>query len=61
MIDHLFDYLSDVRNLPRSFTAMTSAEPAGVGVGVVRVMADLHGVTKRTAHPNQVPMLTPRR
>jgi uncharacterized membrane protein len=27
--DRLFDYLSDVQNLPRYFDSMTSAEPAG--------------------------------
>ena len=37
----LFDYLCDVRNLPRYFSAMTSAEPAGGDA--VRVVADLGG------------------
>ena len=37
----LFDYLADVRNLPRYFTAMTSAEPAGDQA--VRVTAKVNG------------------
>ena len=40
----LFDYLSDIRNLPRYFTAMTSAEPAGKDA--VRVAAELHGTRR---------------
>lgn len=40
----LFGYLSDVGNLPRYFTAMTSAEPAGNDA--VRVVADLDGTTR---------------
>ena len=40
----LFGYLSDIKNLPRYFTAMTSAEPAGQGA--VRVAADLNGTTR---------------
>lgn len=40
----LFDYLCDVRNLPRYFSAMTSAEP--VGGEAVRVEADLGGTTR---------------
>ena len=40
----LFGYLSDIRNLPRYFTAMTSAEPAGQDA--VRVAADLNGTTR---------------
>ncbi len=40
----LFDYLSDVGNLPRYFTAMTSAEPAGGQA--VRVVADVHGTDR---------------
>jgi uncharacterized membrane protein len=40
----LFDFLSDIRNLPRYFTAMTSAEPAD-GQSV-RVVADLQGTTR---------------
>jgi uncharacterized membrane protein len=41
----LFAYLSDVRNLPRYFTAMTSAEPAGDQA--VKVTASLHGTTRQ--------------
>jgi uncharacterized membrane protein len=41
----LFAYLSDVRNLPRYFTAMTSAEPAGDQA--VKVTANLHGTTRQ--------------
>ena len=33
----LFDFLSDVRNLPRYLARMTSAEPAGEGVHVEAV------------------------
>ena len=40
----LFDYLSDISNLPRYFTAMTSAEPAGQDE--VHVVADVAGVTR---------------
>lgn len=40
----LFDYLCDVRNLPRYFSAMTSAEPTGGDA--VRVVADLGGTTR---------------
>ena len=40
----LFGYLSDVGNLPRYFTAMTSAEPAGEDA--VRVAAELDGTTR---------------
>ena len=40
----LFGYLSDIKNLPRYFTAMTSAEPAGQDA--VRVAADLNGTTR---------------
>jgi uncharacterized membrane protein len=40
----LFDYLSDINNLPRYFTAMTSAEPAGQDA--VHVVADVDGVTR---------------
>jgi uncharacterized membrane protein len=40
----LFGYLSDIGNLPRYFTAMTSAEPAGQDA--VRVAADLNGTTR---------------
>ncbi len=40
----LFDYLSDVGNLPRYFTAMTSAEPAGNDA--VRVVAEVDGTTQ---------------
>jgi hypothetical protein len=40
----LFDYLSDISNLPRYFTAMTSAEPAGQDE--VHVVADVDGVTR---------------
>ena len=40
----LFDYLSEVSNLPRYFTAMTSAEPAGQDE--VHVVADVDGVTR---------------
>ena len=39
----LFEYLSHLGNLPRYFTAMTSAEPAGQDA--VRVVADLNGTT----------------
>lgn len=42
--DRLFDYLSDVGNLPRYFTAMISAEPAGGEA--VRVVANLNGTTR---------------
>jgi uncharacterized membrane protein len=42
--DQLFGYLSEVGNLPRYFTAMTSAEPAGGDA--VRVTADLNGTTR---------------
>jgi hypothetical protein len=40
----LFDYLSEVSNLPRYFTAMTSAEPAGQDE--VHVIADVDGVSR---------------
>ena len=40
----LFDYLSKITNLPRYFTAMTSAEPAGQDK--VHVVADVDGVTR---------------
>lgn len=40
----LFGYLSDIGNLPRYFTAMTSAEPAGRDA--VRVVAERHGTTR---------------
>ncbi|HEY0719168.1 MAG TPA: SRPBCC family protein [Streptosporangiaceae bacterium] len=40
----LFGYLSDVRNLPHYFTAMTSADPGG-GQSV-HVTATLHGTTR---------------
>jgi uncharacterized membrane protein len=40
----LFGYLSEVKNLPRYFTAMTSAEPAGDDA--VRVTADVNGTTR---------------
>ena len=40
----LFGYLSDIRNLPRYFTAMTRAEPAGQDA--VRVAADLDGIIR---------------
>ncbi|MGI8694498.1 MAG: SRPBCC family protein [Geodermatophilaceae bacterium] len=40
----LFDYLADVRNLPKYFDSMTSAEPAAGEA--VHVVADVHG-TKR--------------
>lgn len=40
----LFDYLSDVSNLPRYFTSMISAEP-GAGESV-RVSADVHGTPR---------------
>lgn len=40
----LFDYLADVRNLPRYFSSMTSAEPAeGEAVHVVAVV---HGTRR---------------
>src|SRR5271165_2560724 len=37
----LFDYLSDVRNLPKYFSRMTSAENAGQDE--IRVTANIHG------------------
>lgn len=40
----LFGYLSDVRNLPRYFNAMTSAEPAGDQA--VHVAAKVNGTTE---------------
>jgi hypothetical protein len=40
----LFGYLSDISNLPRYFTAMTSAEPAGQDE--VHVVADAGGATR---------------
>jgi carbon monoxide dehydrogenase subunit G len=40
----LFDFLSEITNLPRYFTAMTSAEPAGQDE--VHVVADVDGVTR---------------
>jgi uncharacterized membrane protein len=40
----LFGYLSEVSNLPRYFTAMTSAEPAGQDE--VHVVADVAGITR---------------
>jgi hypothetical protein len=40
----LFDSLSEISNLPRYFTAMTSAEP--VGQDEVHVVADVDGVTR---------------
>jgi hypothetical protein len=42
--DQLFGYLSEIANLPRYFTAMTSAAPAGGEK--VRVTADLNGHTR---------------
>ncbi len=42
--DQLFGYLSEVGNLPRYFTAMTSAEAAGGEA--VRVTADVNGNTE---------------
>ncbi len=42
--DQLFGYLSEVGNLPRYFTAMTSAEPAQGDA--VHVTADLNGTTE---------------
>jgi uncharacterized membrane protein len=39
--DQLFDYLSDVENLPRYFDSMTSAEPAGGDA--VRTTANVDG------------------
>jgi uncharacterized membrane protein len=41
--DRLFDYLSDIQNLPRYFDSMTSAEPAGGDA--VRTTANLNGQT----------------
>jgi uncharacterized membrane protein len=43
--DRLFGYLSEVGNLPRYFTAMTSAEPAGGEA--VRVTANVNGSTEK--------------
>jgi hypothetical protein len=43
-VGQLFGYLSEVSNLPRYFTAMTSAEPAGQDE--VHVVADVDGVTR---------------
>ena len=43
--EQLFGYLSDVRNLPRYFSAMTSAEPAG-GESVA-VSATVNGTDER--------------
>ena len=43
--DQLFGYLSEVGNLPRYFTAMTSAKLAGDGW--VEVTADLDGTTDK--------------
>lgn len=40
----LFDYLSDVRNLPKYFSAMTSAEPADGEA--VEVTAEVNGTTR---------------
>ena len=40
----LFDYLSEITNLPRYFTAMTSAEP--VGQDEVHMVADVDDVTR---------------
>jgi len=40
--EQLFEYLSDVRNLPRHFSGMTSAE-AGPGPDEVRVTAEVQG------------------
>ena len=40
----LFDFLSEISNLPRYFTAMTSAEPAGQDA--VHVVADVDGITR---------------
>lgn len=40
----LFDYLSDVENLPRYFAAMRSAEPAGGDQ--VHTVADVDGTTR---------------
>ncbi len=42
--DALFDYLSDIRNLPKYFSSMTSAE--GAGNDEVKVTADVHGEKK---------------
>ena len=39
--DALFDYLSDIRNLPKYFSRMTSAKSAGPEE--VQVTADVHG------------------
>ncbi|MGI9158101.1 MAG: SRPBCC family protein [Marmoricola sp.] len=41
--DQLFDFLADVKNLPRYFTSMTSAEPAEGDA--VHVKASEHGRT----------------
>jgi len=41
----LFGYLSDVRNLPRYFAGMTSAEPAGEEA--VQVTAKVNGSTEQ--------------
>jgi uncharacterized membrane protein len=43
--EQLFGYLSEVRNLPRYFSSMTSAEPAG-GQSV-RVSANVNGTTEQ--------------
>lgn len=40
----LFDYLADIRNLPRYFESMTSAEPADGEA--VHVVADVHGIRR---------------
>lgn len=40
----LFDYLADVRNLPKYFEAMTDAEPAQGEA--VHVVADVHGTRR---------------
>jgi uncharacterized membrane protein len=39
--DALFEYLSDIRNLPKYFSRMTSAEEAGPNE--IRVSANVHG------------------
>ncbi len=43
--DALFNYLSDIRNLPKYFSSMTSAEAAGPNE--VSVTAKVHGEEKK--------------
>ncbi|MDQ6849437.1 MAG: SRPBCC family protein [Actinomycetota bacterium] len=45
--DKLFDYLSEIRNLPAYFSAMTSVEAADGDA--VRVVANVNGIERAKA------------